>query len=107
MTMKDGIEACLLALAAFAAMYGALVNWQLYRSQTDPDVLVYVTPDESGPSLILLVIHNVGRGLARDITFRWHKPPISAYGLTAEGARPPERITDGPLVEGLSELGPN
>ena len=109
MSFADWIQTLLLLVTPLAAcftLYAGIVNAQLYRSHTDPEVIVYATPDESGPTLVLLVVENVGRGLARDVTFRWHKGnPVIAYGFGSEPARI-ESLTEGPLVEGLRELGP-
>jgi hypothetical protein len=108
MSFADWIQTLLLFVTAIAAcftLYAAVVNAQLYRSHTDPEVIVYATPDESGPTLILLVVENIGRGLASEIKFRWHRPPMIAYGFGSEEPRI-EKVVDGPLINGIRELGP-
>lgn len=61
------------AIAGFAAPY---LNRRLLATHTDPDVVIYTTPDESRPSVIVLVNENVGRGMAYDVRFSSSPEPI-------------------------------
>lgn len=92
------------ALATITAMYVVATFW-LYRSQTDPDVVVFATDDEVEQTLIWLVVQNVGKSVATDITFLWNSPPMKASGLTEAEAQPPSLFV-GPLVRGIRSLGP-
>jgi hypothetical protein len=91
-------------LAAITAMYVVVTLW-LYRSQTDPDVVVFATGDEDEQTLIWLVVENLGKSVASEVTFRWSSPPMWAYGLSLESADMPTPFV-GPLVSGIRSLGP-
>jgi len=66
------------AVAAFAAAVGTLIaagiSWHPYRLNIDPHVIVYSTHDQSRPSLIVLIIENIGKGVAYDVKFKWDTP---------------------------------
>lgn len=83
------------------------INYLFFRSQIEPDVVLYATPDERRPSIILLVIVNVGHGLARDVSFSADKPiPERAFGVGLEDAKMPSEMKSGPLITGIPSLGP-
>jgi hypothetical protein len=95
-------------IAASISAFAVAVNMWLYRTQTDPEVIVFVTPDESEETQIWIVVQNVGKGLATDIRFTWRNAaPVKAYGMTAEeaAAETPKPLA-GPLLRGISSLGP-
>lgn len=53
----------------------------------------------------MLVIENIGRGLAKDVTFTFSEPlPEKAFGI--ENAPMPKTMSYGPLVTGIPSLGP-
>lgn len=92
--------------ALLAAIYTSL-TFRLVRLQADPKVIVYVKHDLERMSILMIVIENIGRDIAYDVTFNASKSiPIKAYGLTVEDARPAEIMNDGPLIEGIPALGP-
>ena len=75
----------------------------------DPYVVTYVRHDESRPSVMLIVIENVGRGLARDLTFELSRSiPHRAFGMDEASARkhPIQQMDRGPLITGIPALGP-
>ncbi len=91
---------------AIITVTATLINYLFFRSQIEPDVLVYATPDERRSTIILLVISNVGNGLAQDVTFRSNRPiPENAFGLD-QNADTPRAMTSGPLITGIPSLGP-
>lgn len=47
--------------ATLIALFAAFVSYIVFRSQADPEVVVYVQADEKRASLINLVIENIGR----------------------------------------------
>jgi hypothetical protein len=56
-------------ILALITVSANIINYMFLRSQIDPEVIVYVTTDEKRPSIILLVIENIGKGLAKDVKF--------------------------------------
>lgn len=82
-----------------------IVNYIFFRSQVDPDVIIYVSPDENRPSFILLIVENIGHGLAKDISFSISNPiPQKAFGFS--DAPVPKQMDFGPLINGIPALGP-
>lgn len=91
--------------ATAVALVAALVNYFFFRSHIDPAVIVYATADEARPSIINLVIENIGKGLAKDVSFEFSEPiPQRAFGI--ENAPMPARMSRGPLITGIPALGP-
>lgn len=91
-----------------AATIGATaVNMILYRSQTDPEVIVYTKHDPKRPTIISLVIENIGKGVAHDIQFHpSEKIPRNAFGWEAIAPEKIEWMSSGPLVTGIPSLPP-
>lgn len=95
-------------IAVLISAFAVAVNLWVYRTQTDPEVIVFATNDESEQTQIWIVVQNIGKGLAQNIRFIWRNgTPMKAYGLTVEQAsgNPPEPMV-GPLVRGMPSLGP-
>ena len=102
-TMAGAIGA--LIAAGFAGYY-CFLTFQLVRSQTEPNVVVYVRHDNSRPSIIQIVIENIGRGLATNIRFKPNRSIFRASGVSLKDAKEPEEMREGPLIEGIAALGP-
>lgn len=93
------------AIAALVAITATCINYYIFRSHVDPHVIIYADPDRTQPSLICLIIENVGRGLAKDVKFTFSRPlPQRAFGF--EDAPVPKPMEDGPLITGIPSLGP-
>jgi len=93
-------------LAILTAVYIWLTHG-LLRAQLDPHVVIYARADELRPSIIELVIHNLGRTIATDVRFEFSRPMFwRAFGVTEEQAQLPQPMEDGPLVTGIPALGP-
>jgi hypothetical protein len=68
-------------LAILTAIYVNLTR-KILQAQADPCVIVSVVNDKVRPTLLMLVIRNVGAGLAKDIFFELSRDiPQQAYGL--------------------------
>ncbi len=92
-----------LILAVITGFYVRLTK-QLLDAQTDPCVVVSTTHDSNHPTIIQLVIKNIGSGLARDINFHCSRPmPMRAWGIVVKDATIMEA---GPLIEGILGLAP-
>lgn len=98
------------AAATLSALFAAIYVWLTYRlvrAQTEPHVVVYVQHDESRATLLMLVIENVGRGLATDVTFKTSRPvPAEAWGIEETPGKEAQPMKDGPLIIGIPTLGP-
>lgn len=94
-------------VAVLVALAASLVSYAVYRSQADPEVIVYLEPDERRQTVINLVIKNVGNAAARDVSFKSSRPvPSEAFGLEAATAEVAGPMTRGPLVAGIPFLPP-
>jgi len=102
------------AVAAMASLGSALVaavytflTYRLVRLQSDPKVIVFVKHDTERPTLLLIRIENIGRDVARDVSFTPSRAiPARAWGLDVAAAKDSDAMTDGPLINGISALGP-
>lgn len=56
-------------VSAFAALASAAVAWAVYRDQSSPDVVVYVSQVSAGSSVVGLFIENIGKAPAYDLAF--------------------------------------
>jgi hypothetical protein len=93
-------------LAILTGIYVRLTH-QLLRAQTDPYVVVYARHDESRPTIIQLVIENIGHGVAENVRFETSGPiPHHAWGIESSNTPRPETMTTGPLISGIVALGP-
>jgi len=103
--MEISLSSEILSLVALViALSSTVINYLVLRLQRDPEVVVYALPDPRRPSIINLVIENVGKGAARNVNFeasRWI--PERAFGI--EDAPEPKRMKDGPLIQGIPSLG--
>jgi len=94
------------ALAVLTFIYVRLTKGIL-QNQSNPCVIVSVIHDEERPTILQLVIKNVGTSLAQDITFDFSKPiPARAWGIVEKDAKIVEPMISGPLIEGIPALGP-
>lgn len=92
-------------MALVIALTSVIINYLILRANRDPEVIIYAQPDLRRPSFINLIIVNIGKGIARDISFVASRSiPHRAFGI--ESASMPEPMTEGPLIYGISFLGP-
>ena len=102
------------AIAAVSASATALVTvaytyftLRLVRGQAEPKVIVYVRHDFDRPSMLLLVIENIGRDIAHDVRFTCSRPlPARAFGIERDETKKAPEMVDGPFVSGIPSLGP-
>lgn len=93
--------------AAIVALSATAVNYLFFRSQVDPHVIVYATTDERRPSIVILTIENVGKSMAKNVTFGFSGVfPKCAFGIEKEKAAQPAEMDEGPLISGIPSLGP-
>lgn len=91
---------------AVIAIASSLIAYRIYRSSNDPNVIVYVDPDPRRPSIINLVIANVGQGPAKSVRFETSSSlPSEAYGL--ENPPMPTPMETGCIISGIPYLAPS
>ncbi len=91
---------------AIISVAAVVVNYFIFRSQIDPQVIVYATGDEARPTCILLIIENVGKGIAHDVRFELSRQlPHRAFGIGKPDAEV-KVMMGGPLIDGIPSLGP-
>ena len=92
-------------VAAIIAVSATIINYLFFRSQVDPHVIVYATHDDRRPGIILLIIENIGKSVAKEVQFEFSKFfPQDAFGF--ENAPQPQPLNKGPLFTGIPSLGP-
>lgn len=91
----------------FVSFLTASISYLFLRHTYDPHVIVYATADPDRPTIINLVIKNVGNRPAYDVRFQPSEPlPNRAFGMDPETAKPAEPMTAGPIVSGIPMLAP-
>ncbi|WP_420615099.1 hypothetical protein [Candidatus Palauibacter sp.] len=91
------------------SLFGVAVSYFFLRSHVDPEVVVYTAHDDRRPSVLILVIENIGPSPAYDVRFKLSRPiPKNAWGIKGlRDDRPAETMREGPLIDGIPILGPN
>lgn len=108
---QDWIQVAMLVatiMLVLASMGGFTINYYLLRSHVDPEVVVYTAHDDRRPSILIIVIENVGATPAFDVRFKFPRE------IEREAANNPAKMIDdiwrpmrdGPLVDGIPLLGP-
>jgi hypothetical protein len=93
-------------LMMLIAIASTVVSFSVYRASTDPEVIVYVEEDRKRPSVLVLIIKNIGSGPATDISFHSDRPlPTKAFGI-GDSAEMPAEMNAGPLIVGVPYLAP-
>ena len=84
------------------------ISYFLLRSQVDPYVIVYAKHDDKRPTLFLIVIENIGAGVAYDVKFELSRSiPSKAFRMEPKGdAFSFDTMIAGPLISGIPLLAP-
>lgn len=78
MNPSDWISIFMAAIATASAA----ITYSVYRSSTDPEVIAYIDTDKKRPSFIILIIENIGKGPAEDVTFETSREiPWEAFSI--------------------------
>lgn len=105
MSWTQTLPAVATILTLCIASFVAAVTYQAYRIQKDPNVVLYIKIDRKLPQMIVLVLENNGRGLAKDVRFST-SGELPAHGFSmareADDTHHPTRF----LKRGVSSLGP-
>ena len=95
-----------IVLAFLTGAYVVLTR-KLVQAQAEPCVIVFTRHDEARPTIIQLIIKNIGNSLARDIQFDLPSNlPEKAFGIVEAQAKDANTMTDGPLINGIPALAP-
>ncbi len=98
------------SLAALLALLYVIFTYRLLRVQQDqskPCVVVYTQLDIARAPMIMIVIENIGRSLARDVRFDLEPRQIPKFAFRRNKANTkPELMTSGPLINGIPALAP-
>ncbi|MBB1397246.1 hypothetical protein [Pseudoalteromonas sp. SG44-8] len=91
---------------ALIATASVVVTYAVFRSSTDPVVIVYADPDIKRPSFVNLIIKNIGNGAAHSIQFNPNRPlPYEAFSIEVP-EKMPASMEVGPIVTGIPFLAP-
>lgn len=84
------------------------LSYLLLRSQVDPEVIVYTKSDDRRSTILLIVIDNIGNGVARNVRCKASRPiPDEAFRIQSTGQPGEfEEIKEGPLINGIPMLAP-
>lgn len=89
------------------ALLSLIVAYRIYYDNSTGDVVVYAQVDRKRSTIINLVIHNIGKGIARDIKFICLDGiPKEAYGISSLD-KPLNRYESGAFFNGLPILFPD
>jgi hypothetical protein len=92
---------------ALIATASAIVTYSVFRSSTDPLIIVYAEPDLKRPSVVNLIIKNIGKGAAHSVQFIPNRVlPYNAFGIEVPTDMPKE-MKSGPIVTGIPFLAPD
>lgn len=94
------------AFMAFATWRMASVAQKTLEAQNKPYVIVYAKQRDDAPSVVQIIIENVGTSPAYDIKFSVPKKfALRAWGI-AEPTTRPAILDSGPWIEGVKQLAP-
>src|SRR5690554_4107376 len=94
-------------LTLITALLSLIVAYIVYYNNSIGDVVVYAQIDKRRQTIINLIIHNIGKGIAKDIKFICPTGiPEKAYGIS--GLNESLKLYDsGAFVNGLPILFPD
>ena len=96
---------CISMFVAFVALAATMISYTVYAANTSPEVIVHLEQNQDSKTILNLVIENIGKGAARNVTFYPEASlPQEAFGF--EDAPIPEPMAKGPLVNGIPYLAP-
>ena len=92
---------------ALVSIPALLTSRKAIAIQTNPCVIVTVVHEDQKPTILQLIVKNIGNGVAYDIQFEHSRPlPKNAFGLSHVEKPTSEIFTSGPLIDGIPALGP-
>ncbi|CAX61481.1 Putative phage-related protein [Erwinia billingiae Eb661] len=85
------------------AIASSLISYLVYKENSSPDIIVYIEQDKHAPTVLNLVIKNIGKSAAKDITFEASEklPQKAFFGEKSKV------MYEGPLISGIPFLAPD
>eukprot|EP00828_Plagiopyla_frontata_P010210 TRINITY_DN1536_c0_g1_i1.p1 TRINITY_DN1536_c0_g1~~TRINITY_DN1536_c0_g1_i1.p1 ORF type:complete len:354 (+),score=8.98 TRINITY_DN1536_c0_g1_i1:434-1495(+) len=95
------------ALVGLITLIATGVNYLIYRTQRDGEIVVYAKTDTKRSTIISLVIENIGNGVAQNIEFSSSEPiPYGAFGWEPIPEDKREYMDTGAFAQGIPHLEP-
>jgi hypothetical protein len=69
--LSGGIQAVTAAIVAFLTIFLWQENKRLRKAGTEPEVVAYLIPDKRHLHVLMLIVTNVGRGAARNVSLEF------------------------------------
>lgn len=91
---------------ALIAVATAIVTYAVFRSATDPTVIVYAQPDFQRQSIVNLIVENIGRGAAHGVFFKSSRPLPEKAFIIEVPHKMPNTMQSGPIASGVPFLAP-
>jgi hypothetical protein len=90
---------------AIVAIASVLITYIVHRASSAPNVIVYADDDKGRPTMIVLVVENIGNGPAKNVRFSpTQELPKKAWGF--DNAPMPQKMSEGPIISGIPYLAP-
>lgn len=89
-------------LTMLVAVGSSCISYLVYKESTYPDVIVYIEQNSEVKTILNIVIKNIGKSAAKDITFCFNENILKRSLPNGEYVE----ITDGALVSGIPFLAP-
>ncbi|MGP2948266.1 hypothetical protein [Serratia nevei] len=89
-------------LTMLIAICSTFVSYLVYKENTSPDVIVYLEQNSDAKTILDIVIENIGKSAARDISFNLNKQLVqNAFRGDTKG-----EMSAGALITGIPFLAP-
>lgn len=103
----DWVATTSIILCGITFWYAYLTR-KLLKNQIQPIIVIYVDQSPRQETILRIIVENIGNGTAYNISFTSSKPiPDRAYGINYDGAKMPDMMNSGPLINGIHCLVPN
>ncbi|WP_272668018.1 hypothetical protein [Providencia sp. PROV117] len=89
-------------LMMLIAIMSSFISYLIYKDNSSPDVIVYLELDKDAKTLLNLVIKNIGKSPAKNVTFKLDRK-LPQFAHSNSNA---EEMIDGALFTGIPFLAP-
>ncbi|MFE4112482.1 hypothetical protein [Kosakonia sp. YIM B13611] len=89
-------------LTMLVAVSSSFISYLVYKENSSPDVIVYLEQDNNAKTILNIVIKNIGKSAAKDVTFSFDRTlPQRAFD-----DKTGEDMTKGALITGIPFFAP-